>query len=658
MNNRLIALKMVLWTLVGVLAAVTTARFVHGLGAVTNLSDAAPWGLWIGFDVMAGVALAAGGFVLAAAVYVFGLERYRPFVRPAVLTALLGYAAVAVGLLYDLGLPWRIWHPAMYQQYHSVLFEVAMCVMLYLLVLSLEFAPVVLEHPLFSGRVFQAILSGLKRAAIPLVIGGIVLSTLHQSSLGSLFLITIQRLHPLWYSPYIYVLFFVSAVGLGLMMVVLESLLSRWFLNHEVHAREVSGLGLAASVVLWLYVVLRLGDLALRGKLAMAVDGSWQGGLFLFELGLSAVLPATLLLFRRIRSTLPGVGVCAGLTVLGMVLYRLDVSIVAIARPEGSGYFPSWEEFAVSLGIVSFFALIFIYFAEHLRVYEDVWQRPASDWRPTGDPRASRALLPGRLAGPRRNTGTAMVGAVVALLFLPMDGVESIQTPTRKARHIEGVIPNGQDGEWDAILLAGVGRGAEVDGSETKLLLMIDGNRNGDLVLFNHDRHRESLGPEACGECHHLSLPLDRTPGCFECHRDMYDNTSVFTHKTHVAALGGNSGCSMCHSEAAEVKSYQTITACMDCHRREVSASSIIAPPPDKWRVAPSYMSAMHDLCVKCHQQELRESPGRHRMDLDQCINCHDADRRHQLERLMPRRDEHGDKASARSSIGPRHGEG
>ncbi len=372
MTDRLTALKTVLWTLVGVLAAVTVVRFTHGLGAVTNLSDAAPWGLWIGFDVMSGVALAAGGFVLAATVYIFGLERYRPFVRPAVLTAMLGYAAVAVGLLYDLGLPWRIWHPLLHWQHHSVLFEVAMCVMLYLTVLVLEFAPTVLEHPLFSGRVFRALLSGLKKATIPLVITGIVLSTLHQSSLGSLFLITPYRLHPLWYSPIIYVLFFTSAVGLGLMMVVLESLLSSWFLGHRAHQRELGGLGVAASVVLWVYVALRVGDLALRGVLPSALDGSRQANLFLFEIVVSAVLPATLLLFRRVRATRALVGVCAAATVGGMVLYRLDVSILSFARPEGFGYFPSWEEFAVSLGIVSAFALIFIFFVERLRVYDDV----------------------------------------------------------------------------------------------------------------------------------------------------------------------------------------------------------------------------------------------------------------------------------------------
>ena len=160
MANRLSILKTILWASVGVLAAVTMVRFMRGLGAVTNLSDAAPWGLWVAFDVMAGVALAAGGFVLAATVYVFGLDQYKPLVRPAILTALLGYVAVAIGLLYDLGLPWHIWHPILHWQYHSVLFEVATCVMLYLTVLSLEFAPVVLEHPLFARPPLQKILRG------------------------------------------------------------------------------------------------------------------------------------------------------------------------------------------------------------------------------------------------------------------------------------------------------------------------------------------------------------------------------------------------------------------------------------------------------------------------------------------------------------------
>ncbi|MFC1734441.1 NrfD/PsrC family molybdoenzyme membrane anchor subunit [candidate division KSB1 bacterium] len=158
--------KSILWFLFGIGTVVGISRFIFGLGAATNLTDSTPWGLWIGFDVMGGVALAAGGFVIAGAVYVFRLETFRPVVRPAVLTAFLGYIAVAVGLLFDLGIPWHIWHLMIFWNPHSPLFEVGWCVMLYLAVLLLEFTPVVLERfPRFHG-----IYHILKKTTIPLVI--------------------------------------------------------------------------------------------------------------------------------------------------------------------------------------------------------------------------------------------------------------------------------------------------------------------------------------------------------------------------------------------------------------------------------------------------------------------------------------------------------
>ncbi len=646
MTDRLTALKTVLWMLVGILAAVTVVRFAHGLGAVTNLSDAAPWGLWIGFDVMSGVALAAGGFVLAATVYIFGLERYRPFVRPAVLTAMLGYAAVAVGLLYDLGLPWRIWHPLVHWQHHSVLFEVAMCVMLYLTVLVLEFAPAVLEHPLFSGRVFRALLSGLKKATIPLVITGIVLSTLHQSSLGSLFLITPYRLHPLWYSPIIYVLFFTSAVGLGLMMVVLESLLASWFLGHEVHQRELAGLGRAASVVLWSYVALRVGDLAMRGELALALDGSRQAGLFLFEIGLSAVIPATLLLFRRVRTTFGGMGLCAALTVSGMVLYRLDVSILSFARPEGFGYFPSWEEFAVSVGVVSAFALVFIFFVERLRVYDDVGAgvRPPSP-RPSYDPATLHGLMPSVVAAPRRYSGAALGGVVVAFLFLPVLGARPIRTPAAAARSVDGVAEDRGEGVERVLALIPSAVASTDDGSgsapgEETHLMMIDADRDGDVVLFDHDAHKERLGADtSCAACHHMSLPLERNTSCAACHRDVYDTTDLFDHTGHEKALRGNAGCVECHAPGAAAKTRASSTACMECHRDQVVASRFIDAPAERWKAAASYVDAMHGLCVTCHKREVQDSTKVRPEGLDQCRACHDADRRAVLERLVPSRE-------------------
>jgi len=645
MTRRLTTLKTVLWFLVGVLASVTVIRFAHGLGAVTNLSDAAPWGLWIGFDVMSGVALAAGGFVLAGIVYIFGLERYRPFVRAAILTALLGYALVAAGLLYDLGLPWRIWHPIFHWQWHSVLFEVAACVMLYLTVLVLEFLPVVLEHRFFQGEFFQRMVKVLKRFTIVLVIAGIILSTLHQSSLGSLFLITPYRLHPLWYSPIIYVLFFVSAVGLGLMTVVLESLFSNYFLGHKVHKREVSGLGLAASVVLWIYVVLRLGDLAFRGVLGMALDGTWQANLFVAEMALSAVIPAALMLYKPVRSSMTGVGIAASMVVGGMIWHRLNVSIVAFARPEGVGYFPSWEEFAVSFGLVAAGILVFLFFVENLNVFDDVKGHPPEE-QPGYDPEAARSFLPGSLALPRRYSVAVLAGAVLALPFLPLSGVPPRPVPVQGPRSVEALILDRGEAEIRTLMFAGAAHlsPASVAGSvapgtlQTARVLLLDGNRDGDVVLFHHDDHAERLGGDrSCETCHHLTKPLDQNTSCAECHRDMYEPMSVFHHGVHVERLGGNQGCVDCHTGETTVKSYETITECSDCHRNEIAQRAFVKAPPPRWGEAVGYMDAMHGLCVACHEREARMDPGQRPEGLDRCMTCHNVDWREDVQRLQPR---------------------
>ncbi len=370
MNKRLIV-KSILWAFVSAGVVIAAARFLLGLGATTALSDGVPWGLWIVFDVMGGVALAAGGFVIAATVYIFHLEKYRPILRPAVLTAFLGYIAVAVGLQFDLGLPWRIWHAMIYWQHHSVLFEVAWCVMLYLTVLALEFAPVVLEHSLFQKPLFQRIHQLLKWLTVPLVIAGIVLSTLHQSSLGSLFLIVPHRLHALWYSPFLPLFFFVSAICLGLMMVTLEAFVSSWLFNHKLKIELLAGLGRAASVVLFLYLAIRFADLAVRNQLSFLFDGSWQSLLFFVEVGIGALLPAVLLSFKTMRQRADVLLACAIVVVLGIVMNRFDVGLIAIQKLPGQSYFPTWIEIGVSLAVVSGAALAYIFCAEHFRLFID-----------------------------------------------------------------------------------------------------------------------------------------------------------------------------------------------------------------------------------------------------------------------------------------------
>src|SRR5271157_3898449 len=259
--------KLTFWRVVLVLILAagfysTLLRFAKGLGAATNLSDRFPWGLWIGFDVMCGVGLAAGGFTLAAIVYVFHLRRFHPILRPAILTAFLGYALVAVALLFDLGKPYNIWHPLVMWNPHSVMFEVAWCVMLYLTVLALEFSPAVLER----FRLHKP-LRVVKAITIPLVITGVMLSTLHQSSLGSLYLIVPIKLHPLWYTPLLPVLFFVSAICVGLAMTIFESCMSSRHFGKQLEMPLLTTLGRTLLVALVLYSVLRFQDLIQRGAL-------------------------------------------------------------------------------------------------------------------------------------------------------------------------------------------------------------------------------------------------------------------------------------------------------------------------------------------------------------------------------------------------------
>lgn len=620
--------KAILWALVGMLSVVSIARFGRGLGATTGLSDVTPWGFWIAFDVMAGVALAAGGFTLAATVYIFRIERYRSFARPAILTALLGYAAVAIGLMYDIGLPWRIWHPIVYPQLHSVLFEVALCVMLYLTVLTLEFAPVVLEHPVFDKPVFRAVLRFLKRITIVLVIAGIVLSTLHQSSLGSLFLIAPHRVHPLWYSPILWILFFISAIGLGLMMVTLESFVSAWLFGHKVRMDLIGGLGKVASAVLFLYAGVRIGDLARRGDLGAAFDGSFLSGLFLFELAIGAVIPAVVLAVPRLRASSRWVGAAAVLTVFGIMGYRFNLSIVAFHRPDVMSYFPTLVEVGVSLGIVAGAGLLFIFFVEKFRVYpEEHWEETASE--PSGffDPHTMRSLLPDSLAAPRRNSLAFVVAAAATIAFLPEGALwktELARTPVAGPRIVQGLMqgrPN-QQGHRLAMVRADYLPPSDVARVD---LMVLDGNRDGRLVLFPHEHHVAKFGEkQSCAMCHHQNLPYSRNSACSQCHRDMYVETDTFVHATHTAELGDNASCVRCHDEPARIKSRDATTGCLDCHTGMVAAESRIQlPEKGMTGFATGYMDAMHGLCIKCHEEKVEQEPATYGAEFARCTSCH-----------------------------------
>jgi Ni/Fe-hydrogenase subunit HybB-like protein len=344
-------------------------RFVAGLGAVTNLSQTTPWGLWIGFDMLCGVALAAGGYTLASAVYLFGLEKYRPVVRPALLTGFLGYLFAVLGLLCDLGQPWRIPYPLVYKHgVTSVMFEVGWCVFLYLSVLALEFTPV-----LFEWLGWRA----LRRRVLELTIGltafGTVLSTLHQSSLGALFLMAPDKLHPLWYSPFIPVYFFVSSVAAGLAMVIVEGALSHRLLapagaagTRQERDAITLGLGRAAAVVLFSYFFLKLQGVAEGGHWGLLATryGAW----YLVELLGFVLLPSLAFALAGRRRSVAGVRLAAVLAVLGVVLNRLNVSLVAFNWNAAERYLPSLAELIVSLTLVTLGLLCFRWIVNRMPV--------------------------------------------------------------------------------------------------------------------------------------------------------------------------------------------------------------------------------------------------------------------------------------------------
>jgi len=335
-------------------------RFAFGLGAATHLSQATPWGLWIGFDMLCGVALAAGGYTLAAAVTLFGYRELKPVVRAAILTGFLGYVFAVIGLLCDLGQPWRIAYPLVYSWgTTSVMFEVGWCVALYTTVLAVEFLPAFCE---WMGWAFP--LKLLHRIEIGAIVLGIVLSTLHQSSLGSLFLMAPGKLHPLWYSPYLPVFFFVSSIAAGLAMVIFESGISHKLFHDRCDPerpvdldRIVLALARGAAVVLFAYVFLRLQGLADGGSWRML--GTGWGALWLVEVGGLALVPSLMFAYASRHGRVRVARVASVMAVLGVVMNRLDVSIVAFNWEHPFTYVPSWMELVgsvtiVTMGIVTF----------------------------------------------------------------------------------------------------------------------------------------------------------------------------------------------------------------------------------------------------------------------------------------------------------------
>ncbi len=355
-------------------AIVIIARFTQGIGYVTNLTNARPWGIWVGIDVATGVALAAGGFTTAALAHIFGKHHYEPITRSALLTALLGYTFVVIGLLIDIGRSWAIWKPLLNWNTNSVLFEVAMCVMIYLNVLYIEFIPIIAEQykgkvklPSFFSLLNKPLNAFLKIADAILdktiwifIIAGVVLSCMHQSSLGSLMLIAPTKIHPLWHTPILPLLFLISAFAVGYPMVVFETTIATSSFKLDSEMEILAPLTKITVFILGLYLSLKLGDIFVRGAYKHLADGTYQTNSFIAEMLLGVIIPWVMLLFKKVRESRQNIFIASSLIVFGVVINRINVFITAYTPPvTKSGYFPSIPEILVTAGLIA--TLMFIY---------------------------------------------------------------------------------------------------------------------------------------------------------------------------------------------------------------------------------------------------------------------------------------------------------
>ena len=357
-------------------AAVGVYRLLFSLASVTSLSDEYPFGLWKGLNVAAGVALAAAGFTSAAFVYVLHREHFHAIIRPALLIAMLGYTFAGVGLLFDLGLWYAMWHPALPSMWqgNSVLFEVAMCVMLYLIVLYTEFVPVALER--FMGRVklpgrlarynelaetlLRLVHFVLGKVMFLFVIFGITLSCLHQSSLGALLVIAPYKLHPLYWSTLSPLFFLTSAIAVGFPMITFVSMIATRTFGGRPNMALWTPLAGTMPYLMGVYIVLKIGDMLYRGSYAYLLDGSPACIMFWIEFGLLTVVPFCLLLSSDVRRSPLVLFIAAGMYVFAVLLNRCTVFFIAYEPPHAEGaYVPALGELALAIGLIA--TIVFVY---------------------------------------------------------------------------------------------------------------------------------------------------------------------------------------------------------------------------------------------------------------------------------------------------------
>lgn len=360
-----------LLTIAGIWAGL--GRLLLGLGATTALSDGYSWGIWIAFDFVL-IAFAGAGFTMAAVTHVLHLDQFRPALRPAILAGLMGYSAVLLLLVLDLGRPDRFYNFMLYWNLHSPLFEISCCILLYSTVLVIESVPFLLERLGWSKWVYR-----FHRLAVPIAILGVTLSSLHQSTLGTLYLNMPHRLDALWYTPILPLLFFISSIMAGLSLAMIAYAVSARILGRETQPETLNGLARGAAWAALGYTLLKLGDLWWRDQFPALFSLDSMSQLLWLELGLGALLPALLLLIPAVRCRPAGRWLGVGLILCGILANRFNATMFAQTPPPGTpAYTPHLVEWLTTLGILAGMALAWYAGVRLLVIFEEKTERKLS----------------------------------------------------------------------------------------------------------------------------------------------------------------------------------------------------------------------------------------------------------------------------------------
>ncbi len=589
----------------GVGFAFGITRLLLGLGTVTNLDNSNPWGIWIAFDVACGVALAAGGFTTAALVDIFGRKKYYALLRPAILTAFLGYLWVAIALSFDLGRYWNIWRPIFNWQGNSVLFEVGMCVTAYLIVLSVEMSPSLLEGlrdrisdnewgAALLRKVEKPILAlyEVVRIILPMfIVAGVVLSFMHQSSLGALMLIAPTKLSSLWNTPMLPVLFLLSAIMVGFPMVILESIYANISFGRNPEMELLTPMAGRIPWFLGIYGAVKIGDLIVRYNQLNLLEHPAATISLMVEILLGVVAPFLLFLNRAVRRSEGWLFFTVSLIIFGVILNRINVFLVGYNPPYlTKAYFPSIGEILMTIAIVSsilFCYRLFVTFFPILPGYV-----PATDMQ-LARMREERA----RTVNPFWTwviRGAAIACLLAFIGLYSVVHIEAIQASVRTVEEVKRV-----QAQIGVPTMATPGSSYPQRPVAYKNFYLLDSPvlkakaDDYEPVGFSHRIHDELVGGD-CGVCHHRYS------------RDEKDRVGEDLKAIHAAMdikMGGP--CSSCHDDMAS----NPPQSCSRCH-------GLPNEPDDPPRIG--LKGAYHRQCIGCHERQLKPASAP-----TECSACH-----------------------------------